>query len=116
MDISDIPGVGDGAFVIIDKVNSLGGVSFRRAGALVFVITEEQPVALSVARCVASAIPTGEAYSKLVQVPPSNGDFCHVYVVDVKKGRKSTDYNEKKHAGSTVENRNCISRVSHGHR
>jgi hypothetical protein len=96
IDINVIAGLGDDAQVLTDKVNSLVAVGFRKTGANILVISEQRSVALSVARCIANAIPSGEAYSKLVPDPPSDGDFCHVYVVDVEKARKADNKNSNK--------------------
>jgi len=57
----------------------------------------------NIARCVANAIPAGEAYSKLVPDPPSVGDFCHVYVLDVEKARKVYASDEEPKSAKGIE-------------
>jgi len=103
LNTSVISGVGDDAFVMTDKVESLVGVKFIKSGALVFMISNERSVALSVARCVANTIPSDEAYFELVPVPQSVGDFCHVYVVDVANAEKLNNSNRDPKSAGDVE-------------
>lgn len=66
-------------------------VRFRKAGAIVAVTSRSEQASIRLAKSIAEAMPSGEAYSKLIPVQPSNGDYCHVYVVDVGKARKLSE-------------------------
>lgn len=82
-----VEAIGDAA--VVQKTDSFFITRFRKGGIIVSVLSNSsEALSTKMAGYIANVIPNAEEYSKLAPIPPSDGDFCHVYVVDVANAQK----------------------------
>jgi hypothetical protein len=91
---SKLYGIGDEAYLWTPEENkkyTLPTIRFRKSGAVVMMSSNSTDVVQRGAKSIANSIPPLDQYLQIVPKPQTQGDICHVYVVDVAKAEKAFD-------------------------